>query len=266
MFALIGMGVTLQRFLHWQTAKAHLADGQVVQLPHVHAGMSGFVAVLESAQEPDSIPLYIHQVNHQHISFALKNSTVPAWLAKGQQLVVTLQHEIALYRFPMVVRSVEIQEGTLLLKGVLPQWAARIQRRQSVRATISLPASLQIHPQHTPLQLPPPQHCTVCNLSALGMCIEIDCAGSPARVASTLDILGKDTIVTVRLPIPALTTSGILAKVLHSERGAVSGGIAVRARCQFLSLASWEQELIIHAVFQAQAEAGKAMLKAGHAA
>ncbi len=228
--------------------------------------MPGYIAVELTAPAKERVPLYVYQINNRQITFAIQGGHTPAWLETGHHFVVTLQFKTAVYQFPLAVRTIQVHENQVLFKGILPEWAARVQRRESVRAAINMPATVQTHPQHTPAKLPQVQHCIVQNLSALGMCIEIDCAGSPAKCADTMEMLQKDTIVAVRLPIPALTSSGLLAKVLQAERSATHGGISVRARCQFLSLASWEQEFIVHAVFQAQAQAGRALLKRNSAA
>jgi hypothetical protein len=187
----------------------------------------------------------------------------------GVTAVVIVTGETALYRFSarvVDVRADSTRPGSLRLTLSRPLWLARIQRRQHVRVAMPIPATFErvgeSFPETGPLvpaksaSAAPslPLHAAILDLSGGGLRAEVGRAMGAREAALLVEAFVPGTLVSVRLPLPALSDAVLLARVRTCERTAVRGGLGVRLACQFLPMPHWEQEMLIHHIFRAQNE------------
>jgi c-di-GMP-binding flagellar brake protein YcgR len=99
-----------------------------------------------------------------------------------------------------------------------------------------------------------PQHATLLDLSGGGLRAEIGAAMGVREAAEMCDAFPTDTLIKVRLPFCTLSDTPMLARIRSVEKIAARGGLGIRLACEFLPMAPWEQEIIIHEVFLAQRE------------
>ena len=185
----------------------------------------------------------------------------------GSYILVTVTGDGALLRFRARVGDIREQTskaGQRLLTVPRPIWLARIQRRHHVRVPVSLPATLEravgfsgesdrLFPAkliHLDNHLP--MHAEILDLSGGGLRANVGRVMGAEDAAQLVEAFGPGTVLRIRLPLPALSDSALLARVRACERVAARGGLGVRVACQFLPMGTSEQEMLIHHIFRAQ--------------
>ena len=248
----VGLFRDWKRFRRWRQIRAR-HDGEIVLGDRpLEAGQTVEIAPADSAQYRRTA--FLESVEKQMLVLRLERppaghpvGPVPA---QGERIQITVQTETALFRFDAPVKTLIVGAETRLTVR-RPFWLARIQRRRTVRAPMEMPAVFEfVQPKNT-LQRRCAWHGTVRNLSGGGLCAEIGGALGMREATDLLATLPAETMLRVRLPIPALSDA-LLVRLCLSERAAVPGGIGVRIACEFLPMDSWQQELLIQHIFQEQ--------------
>ncbi|MCS6776366.1 MAG: PilZ domain-containing protein [Chloroherpetonaceae bacterium] len=191
-------------------------------------------------------------------------------LKRGATVLACIATETGQYRFTATVQDVRAQPaGTATSEVCLsrPFWMARVQRRQHPRIRWSMPVTLQpiraiARPCHRypgdarslDVCIAPPRHAVLVDLSAGGLCADLDTSGGAAEAATLVQCYAPDTILKVRLPLALPSGHPLLARVLTVRRIARRGGLGVRVTCEFLSTPSADQEALIAHLFSAQRE------------
>lgn len=256
----IGFWRDTMRFRHWKRLRARF-EGEI--MPTGETLRAGQAAEITSEDEACRLPAALHETTDKFLTFSIEYAPGTSrqeidWPAEGEQVLLTVTGETALYRFEAEVHDVRPHPDrahSLLLAVERPLWVVRVQRRRHARAplhaelTLESPGTREV-PAHPRLPLP----VKLVNLSGGGMRVEIG-HGLPLKEAEELvNAFQPGTPLRVRLPIGGLAETPLSAEVRIAERAAVSGGVGVRLACEFLPMASWEQELLIQHVFRAQRE------------
>lgn len=261
------------RYREWRCLRAD-HEGEIVQGDTiVQAGQVVSLRPLQSgsrSKDGTLLPAYVASVDKKLMTLALEPSsgpeprglqrkavteTIPAWPLLGTMAHFTLTGEDALYRFCAPVRDVQVdirKPGQRLLVVERPTWMARVQRRQHVRTPIQLPVAFERTGEEGSNQPRIALPGTVLELSAGGFQANIGGVHSLGEADTLLRAFPPGTVLRVRLASPGLAESPLLARVRLSGKAVVRGGIGVRVACEFLPMASWEQDLLIQYVFRAQ--------------
>ncbi|HZP80867.1 MAG TPA: PilZ domain-containing protein [Chthonomonadaceae bacterium] len=258
------------RFFQWRGLRAY-HEGEIVRNTDTLL-QTGQPAALTAAFHADSrpeagaLPAVVAATDKTTLALAAEPVFEPVaraphpadWPKLGATVFVTVTGADALYRFQTRVRDSrpDVQKPTLRILSVeRPTFLARIQRRQHVRAPMSLPASFvcATDAQRNPLTRLP-QHGTVVELSAGGFQAQIGGVLSLSESDEVVQAFAPGVVVRVTLSPPGLAQSPLLARVRVCNKIAVRGGLGVRVACEFLPMAPWEQELIVQHIFRDQRE------------
>lgn len=175
------------------------------------------------------------------------------WPVLGSSVAIAFPGATALYQFVAQVRDLRRDPecpAQWLLTVPRPVWLARVQRRKHVRASIDMPATFEAAGPDSSSR--PPLHGILIDLSGGGLRARVGNVMRPGECASLIDAFEPGTVVNVRIPVPALSNSPLLARVRSSQRIAVLGGLGLQLACEFLPMPSWEQELLVQHIFRAQ--------------
>ncbi len=177
------------------------------------------------------------------------------WPMVGSSVSVALAGSTALYQFIAPIKDLRRDPecpSQWLMTVPRPLWLARVQRRKHVRASVDMPATFEAAgTMKTPI---PPLHGMLVDLSGGGLRARVGHAMRPGECARLIDAFESGTVVRVRIPVPALTDSSLLARVRVSERIAVLGGLGLQIACEFLPMPPWEHDLLVQHIFRAQRE------------
>jgi c-di-GMP-binding flagellar brake protein YcgR len=261
------------RFREWRCLRAEHEGEIVLGDAIVQAGQVVSLRPLQSGSRPTEgtlLPAYVASVEKKLLTLALEPAsgsdprglqrnavigTIPAWPLLGTLTHITLIGEDALYRFCAPVRDVRVdtrKPGQRLLVVERPTWMARIQRRQHVRAPIHLPVAFERTGEESRDRPHTALPGTVIELSAGGFQANMAGVHSLHEADMLLRTFPPGTVLRVRLASPGLAETPLLARVRLSGKAVVRGGIGVRVACEFLPMASWEQDLLVQYVFRAQ--------------
>jgi c-di-GMP-binding flagellar brake protein YcgR len=268
--SLAGLWRSGERFWHWRQARQLyggetvlaadlLSSGQEVRVtPHTGSGVS--------AATSHGLPASVTLVGKRTVTLYVETGAggalvarepIPDWVKLGMTVSVAFTGVQCLFRFDSRVLDASGTRAACTLTLARPHWLERIQRRQHFRVALSLPATFeQAEGYYTASfggsPLAPPHHGTLIDLSVGGLCARLECGSSPQQIAQLLERFAPDTILRVRLPIPALSGSPVLIRVRDCRRVVVSGGLGVVIACMFLVMPAWEQELVASKVFEVQ--------------
>lgn len=190
-------------------------------------------------------------------------------LNRGMALLACVATETGQYRFVATVQDVRVKSAgpTNFTEVYLsrPFWMARVQRRHYPRVCWAMPVTLQpirvtARPHHRypddtrflDASIAPPRHAILVDLSAGGLCADLNTSGGAGETAMLLQLYAPETILKVRLPLPS--GQPLLARVRTARRTARRGGIGIRITCEFLPMSSSDQEALIAHLFSAQRE------------
>jgi c-di-GMP-binding flagellar brake protein YcgR len=268
---LVGFWRSYDRFWHWRQVRAIYEGALVPATGSLPTGREVTLRPYAPAEAHDYAPTLAALVTvsgkrtltltlDAPLAPAQKPNTLPplpAWLTLGATITAEFTDTDARYRFSARVQDVHANQGTLTLALAMPRWMEREQRRRDFRVPLPLPATFECTEGYAPFAdnqtiTLPPQHGTLVNLSVGGLCADLAGGASPRHAAQLLECYRPDTILRVRLPIPALSSQSVLVRVRKCERVAVRGGMGVRMACVFLAMPVWEQELVAQTVFEAQ--------------
>lgn len=244
----IGQQVTIER------SELHREDSSI--------GLSGyFVEVCRKT-------LVIHMETENGLPLNVQDDALPR---NGETLLVCISGELGQYRFTtrlLDVRAVKGRPGLRLLEISRPFWLAHVQRRQHARIPWFLPVTLQPtmssliaqegvvsnaeHAVNVDKALP--QHATVLNLSAGGLRADVSGVTGAEETEQLLKTYAPDTILRIKLPLPVLSESLLLARVRECQRIVRRGGLGVQLACEFLPMSYHDQETLIAHIFRSQRE------------
>ena len=185
-----------------------------------------------------------------------------AGITAGAAVNLTITTQNALYRLSTVVVSSSPdteREGIVILRLARPFWMARIQRRKHVR--VPLKADALFNHVDTAAPIPDPMMGQIVNLSGGGVRVEMGRSCSPVEAAEILGRYEPGTLLRLRLGLPAFRGTALLARVCTRQRTVVRGGLDVQIACEFMPMASWEQELLISHIFRAERDMLKSRLQ-----
>ncbi len=261
-FTIAGLSSTFRRFKEWNSVRYEM-DGQIV--PAEHILNSGTPVLLFPASETAARKrkAIIVRMNRRTIELGLETPATtrlhaaaeehpPSWQKHGSSVKIEIQREDALYTLSAQVQDLRMEDHEWNIQITRPFWACRVQRRQNVRVKMTLPIALEKVDEAGTTQRP--RHSMLHDLSAGGFCTDMYCSASPEDVASCMIEYAPGTPLRVRLPLPGLKGTALMARVLAVRRISVPGGVGARLACGFLALEEWEQEQIIHSVFEQQRE------------
>ncbi|CCW36236.1 predicted glycosyltransferase [Chthonomonas calidirosea] len=275
---LIGLWQSSIRYYTWRRLKRR-SEGMMVSAELLWQTNNPCLVLRppgEIGAEPICIPATLWAVKRYHLYFLsdLDKGCLPEtaveWLQKGNLLFVEMTGEAAIYRAEVRLCGIRSHAQGLLIKTTRPFWAVRIQRRQYARVAVALPIVLErmeetsVHQIAEEVVKPSERSdrqtqrqrfdAVLCDLSAGGFRAELLCEGSPQAAAMLSELLAPQTMVTVHLPIIGLEKARLRARVLTCDRILARCGLGVRIACSFLAPEPWEQEEIMHFVFQKQRE------------
>ena len=266
------VGLSLARsagyIVPWQRSRAE-DEGETVLLEHqIQPGQS---VALRAGEKTDALPVQgtIVSVNKRTILLTLENEAAgsaraSAWTGRvGETVTLTVTGSRALFQFRTTMRDVRpapARPETWCVEVARPLWMARMQRRRHARIPLQATAEFEHAEPSSGLSSSAsrrpfdrlPFLGRVSSLSGCGLSAEVCGVFGANEAAQMLAGLPPDTILRVRLPMPAL--SPLLARVCRSERMVVRGGLGIRLACEFLPMPDWEQELLISQLFRIQRE------------
>ncbi|HLH80743.1 MAG TPA: hypothetical protein VKV29_10740 [Chthonomonas sp.] len=276
---LIGLWQSSTRYYAWRRLKRRFAGMVVSAEPLWQHNSPSLVLrpLLRSTDpEPFCIPATLWAAKRYRLYFLLDldksclPETVTEWLQKGSLLFIEMTGEAAIYRAEVRLCGIHVRPQGLLIKTTRPLWAVRIQRRQYARVAVALPVTLEsIEETSVPQAVEAASKraenrerqtrrhrfdATLCDLSAGGFRAEIHCEGSPQAAALLSELLAPQTVLHVHLPIIGLEKAQLRARVFTCDRILTRCGLGVRITCCFIAPEPWEQEEIMHFVFQKQRE------------
>jgi len=276
---LIGLWQSSTRYYAWRRLRRRFA-GMVVSAEPLWQNHSSSLVLRPLSKSTDSeslcIPATLWAAKRYRLYFLLDldksclPETMAEWMQRGSLLFVEMTGETAIYRAEVRLCGIHVRSQGLLIKTTRPLWAVRIQRRQYARVAVALPVTLE-RIEETPVRqtvedAPKPAEnrerqtlrhrfdATLCDLSAGGFRAELHCEGSPQAAALLSELLAPQTVLNVHLPIIGLEKAQLRARVLTCDRILTRCGLGVRFTCSFLAPEPWEQEEIMHFVFQKQRE------------
>ncbi len=168
-------------------------------------------------------------------------------LVSGAAIAVEITGADAIYRFTTPVRALESDARlpqTHLLTIARPRWITLIQRRRWPRFPVKWPAALEREDQVRALQTArsSPLSGTIIDLSEGGFCAEVQEGLSASQASALTELFAPGTVLRVRLPLPALAETPLLARIGTSRKMAARGGLGVRLGCEFMPMASPQRE------------------------
>ncbi len=254
-----GSWQSILRYRDWKRAGQFSGSETVRADQTIKVGMAGTVEFAGNAT-PKSIACSVVGCSRSVVTLLVDGweAGMPrSIIGAGRVTHVALHSPSGILQFTANIQSSHNDgTGSPSLFVSLPFWITRIQRRAAFRQRLCMPVTILNEPWHTTATSGFCRSGLVDNLSASGCCIELEGTGSPQQAAATLDLLKPDTIILVKLPIPAISRE-LNARVVISERISVRGGNGVRLRCSFFDMQPYEQELLVSAVFAAQRQSLK---------
>ncbi len=260
LLSLGGSWQSLIRYRDWKRAGTLVGCESVRADQTVQVGMTGTVA-FAGATRASSVECLVSACSRSILTLRLDGweAGMPSSaLGAGRVVDVMLRSPHGVLEFTTNIRNLSAVAGDSPSVFVsLPFWISRRQRRGAYRQKLLMPVTILNEPWHTTKTGGFCRSGMVDNLSASGCCIELEGTGSPAQARATLDMLLTDTVILVKLPIPAISRE-LNARIVASELISVRGGNGVRIRCSFFDMKPFEQELLVSAVFAAQRNSLKA--------
>ncbi len=272
--SLAGLARSYERFWHWRQARALYHGEMIAAAERLKRGQEISVSSHTQCTGHENhrrLLARVTDVSGRSLTLALDESPdlpltmreggvpLPPWMKLGATVDGIFTNEDARYRFETTIQDARAVGCHWLLTLAVPRWLEREQRRRYFRVALSLPATFECTDGYQcganrTIAAPPPQHGALINLSAGGLCADLMCGESPIRAAQLMEQFTPDSILRVRLPIAALSSQSVLVRVRQCNTVIVRGGLGVRIACVFLSMPSWEQELIAQKVHAVQSE------------
>jgi c-di-GMP-binding flagellar brake protein YcgR len=264
----VGLWRDLDRFRQWRSLR-HDHDSEVVLGDR--AMQIGQMALLTAANRANcprfegTLVTHVDSIGFHSIRLAVASGgdADPEWPPVGATVRVTFPSSDALYRCSLIVVSNrpsadEPDERQIVVSR--PAWLARVQRRKHFRMPIRMRAAVErvtmlssageqlLRQASTPEEAPQRRWpFDLVNISAGGVLGKIPCELEDEEKAFEAGEPGA--VVRVILPIPGLAETPLLARVLTRKR---IDSAAVQLACEFMPMASWEQDLLVQFMFSEQ--------------
>jgi c-di-GMP-binding flagellar brake protein YcgR len=188
------------------------------------------------------------------------------WPPVGATVRVTFPSSDALYRCSLLVsghKPPSEESDFRRLTVSRPAWLARVQRRKHFRMPIRMRAGIERVTMLTSVgerllrqtasaeELPPRRwQFDLINISAGGVLGTIPCG--PDAEGETFEAVEPGALVRVSLAIPGLAETPLVARILTRKSINGTEGASIRLACEFMPMASWEQDLLVQFIFSAQ--------------
>lgn len=261
-----GLWQNSRKYAEWKRIKA-AHDGDVLPVDdRLQSGAAGTIIPISKQNPNEKTPTFHAELDHIEKRHLLVNMEPDSEMIQnikmagghfgivaGSAVNLTITTKHALYQLDTVVVSSEVDSerpGRVKLRLARPFWMARIQRRKHVRVPLSAHALFDYAEAAPPA--PDPIMGQIVNLSGGGVRVEM---GRPCTANEAEELLSRyepGTLLRFRLGLPAFRGTALLARVCSRQRTVVRGGLDVQIACEFMPMASWEQELLISHIFRAQ--------------
>ncbi len=265
--SLMGLMQNSRKYSEWKRLK-ELHDGDILPVDdRLKLGANGTIQPISNSEGKSACSIYTQLTSLDAKSMVIsaeRDSTViqhdnsildELGVSSGNQVNLTLTASNALFRLHTRVLSCEPdlqKQGKFTIRLARPFWMVRIQRRKHVRVPLKADALFDHAEVVDPV--PDPIMGQIVDLSGGGVRVDVGRPCSPNEAAELLERYEPGTVLRFRLGLPAFRGTALLARVCTRQRTAIKGGLGVQIACEFMPMASWEQELLISHVFRAERE------------